>query len=146
MVPASLRDWILYLAHYTRLSGHPGGIRMYFTLRRERERYWPQMANDAFAVVGNCASCAQVRGTRYKIQKFLQLFPASSPLEFIAMDILGDLTRTSRHNRFVLVITDRFSKLTVAIPLKTFYRCGSSRRVSESLGVQVRCPEVSANR
>ena len=35
------------------------------------------------------------------------------------MDILGDLTRTSRHNRFVLVITDRFSKLKVAIPLRT---------------------------
>ena len=35
------------------------------------------------------------------------------------MDILGDLTRKSRHNRFVLVITDRFSKLTVAIPLRT---------------------------
>ena len=117
VVPASLRDRILYLAHYTRLSGHPGGIRMYYTLRREF--YWPQMANDAFAVVGNCASCAQVRGTRYKAQKFLQLFPASGPLEFVAMDILGDLTRTSRHNRFVLVITDRFSKLTVAIPLRT---------------------------
>ena len=35
------------------------------------------------------------------------------------MGILDDLTRTSRHKRFVLVITERFSKLTTAIPLRT---------------------------
>ena len=54
VVPASLRDRILYLAHYMRLSGHQGIIRMYYTLRREF--YWPQMAKDAFYVVGNCIS------------------------------------------------------------------------------------------
>jgi Chromo (CHRromatin Organisation MOdifier) domain/Integrase core domain len=35
------------------------------------------------------------------------------------MDILGSLPKTSHGNRFLLVITDRFSKLTKTIPLRT---------------------------
>ena len=35
------------------------------------------------------------------------------------MDILGPLTTTDRGNRFLLVITDRYSKLTRAFPLST---------------------------
>ena len=40
-------------------------------------------------------------------------------MEFIAMDILGPLTLTDQGNRFLLVVTDRFSKLTRAYPLAT---------------------------
>ncbi len=35
------------------------------------------------------------------------------------MDLLGPLPRTSRGNRFLLVMTDRFSKLRWAVPLRT---------------------------
>lgn len=35
------------------------------------------------------------------------------------MDILGSLLKTSTGNRFVVVITDRYSKLTRAVPTKT---------------------------
>jgi transposase InsO family protein len=47
----------------------------------------------------------------------LQLFPPSAPMEFIAMDILGPLTQTDKGNLFLLVVPDRFSKLTRAYPL-----------------------------
>ena len=83
---------------------------MYYTLRREY--YWPHMASDAFLTVRNCTSCAATRGTLVKNQKDLKLFPAAGPLEFVAMDLLGTLPRTAHGNQHVLVITDRFSKLT----------------------------------
>ena len=35
------------------------------------------------------------------------------------MDILGPLPRTEREKRFLLVITDWFSKLTAVVPLRT---------------------------
>ena len=44
VVPKSLLDRLLYLSHYPRLAGHPGGTRMYYTLRRDY--YMPMMAND----------------------------------------------------------------------------------------------------
>jgi hypothetical protein len=43
-----------------------------------------------------------------KRTSFLKLFPASSPLEYVSMDILGPLPKTEHGNRFLLVITDRF--------------------------------------
>ena len=115
VVPHSLRARVLYSAHYPRLAGHPGGTRMYMTLRRDF--YWPHMGSDAIAVARDCRACAQVRGTANTYQKYLKIFPAAGPLEFVAMDLLGPLPKTKSGHTYVLVITDRFTKLTRAVPL-----------------------------
>ena len=50
----------------------------------------------------------------------MKLFTISAPLEFVAIDILGPLNPASQDgNKFVLVITDIFSKLTRTIPVRT---------------------------
>ena len=48
----------------------------------------------------------------------MKLFPATGPLESIAMDLLGPLPPSRAGNRFILVMTDRFTKLTQIVPLK----------------------------
>jgi Integrase core domain len=63
--------------------------------------------------------CAKNRIKERARTLFLKLFPASEPLEYVSMDILGPLTKTQHGNRFLLVITDRFSKLTRTVPLRT---------------------------
>jgi hypothetical protein len=50
---------------------------------------------------------------------YLKLFPATRPLAYVAIDIMGPLPRTEHGNRFLLVMTDRFSKLTKTVPLRT---------------------------
>ena len=115
VVPRSLQPRVLRLAHYPVLAGHPGGCRMYHTLRQTY--YWPAMAHDAYATVRECSDCARNRVKERSKTSFLKLFPAAAPLEFVCMDILGPLPRTARHNRFLLVLTDRFSKLTRTVPL-----------------------------
>ncbi|CDF32213.1 unnamed protein product [Chondrus crispus] len=77
------------------------------------------MASDVQQTVADCRSCARVRGTQYRQQKKLTLFPAAGPLEFVAMDLYGPLPKTPHGNRHILVITDRFTKLCRAIPLRT---------------------------
>ena len=54
-----------------------------------------------------------------KNQKNLKLFPAAGSLEFVAIDLLGPLPKTAHGNQHVLVTTDRFSKFTRSIPLRT---------------------------
>ena len=49
----------------------------------------------------------------------MKLFPAAGSLAFVAMDLLGPLPKTEHGNKFVLVITDRFSKLTRSIAVRT---------------------------
>ena len=76
------------------------------------------MAVDVYAVPRNCVSCAKNRISLRKHRNFLKLFPASAPLEFVAIGILGELIKTPRGNCYMLVISDRFSKLVRTVPLK----------------------------
>jgi hypothetical protein len=48
----------------------------------------------------------------------MKFFPPCAPLEFVGIDILGPLPETKRGNRFLLVMTDRFSKVTKVAPLR----------------------------
>ncbi len=58
-VHPALRSRVLHLAHYPRLSGHPGTTRMYQTLRREF--YWPSTALAVLRTVRSCSHCAKER-------------------------------------------------------------------------------------
>ena len=49
----------------------------------------------------------------------MRLFPATKQLEYVAMDILGLLPQTKHGMRFILVITDQFTKITKAEPIRT---------------------------
>ena len=117
MLPKVLRPTVLRLCHYSLLAGHPGLNRMYYHIRRIY--YWPHMAAEVAATVRYCAPCARNRVKLRKHKNHLKLFPTEELLQAISMDILGPLPRTGRGKRFLLFITDRFSKLTAVVPLRT---------------------------
>ena len=115
VIPSTLRPRVLHIQHHAKLSAHPGGRKLYTTLRRD---FWPSMAVDAYGTVKNCVTCAKNRVTLRKNSKNMHLFPAKAPLEFVSIDLLGERITTSQGNRFLLVITDRFPKLVRTVPLK----------------------------
>ena len=117
VVPESLRKRLMDVAHSAPTSAHPGRSKMYQTLRRHF--YWPSMTVDINQWVENCPSCARNRIKDQKHIYKMKLFPASKPLEYVAMDILGPLPRTKHGKRFILVVTDRFTKLTKTEALRT---------------------------
>jgi hypothetical protein len=61
IVPASLRQRLLRMAHYSPIAGHPGGRKIYATLRRDY--YWPSMATDAHTIGRSCSACARTENT-----------------------------------------------------------------------------------
>lgn len=65
--------------------------------------------------VDNCETCLQHR-PHPKHQRVLKLFPPEGPLVFIAIDILGPLPKEKSGNKFIIVIKDRYSKLTLEVP------------------------------
>jgi Integrase core domain len=85
------------------------------------------MASDVYEAVSNCDACAKNRIIEKAKTNPLKLFPAEGPLEFVAMDILGPLPRTKHGNRFLLVITDRYSKVTKTIPLRLITALSAAR-------------------
>lgn len=76
------------------------------------------MAIDAYNTVRQCATCARNRFKLRKHASTLKLFPARAPLEYVAIDLLGELIKTPRGNRYLLVMTDRYSKFTRVVPLR----------------------------
>lgn len=48
----------------------------------------------------------------------MSLFPAKQPLEYFSVDLLGPLPKSKADNRFILVITDGFTKQRKVIQLK----------------------------
>ena len=76
------------------------------------------MALDCYAVARNCADCARELVKLRKNAKEMKFFTPNAPVEFVAIDILGKLITKSRGNRYILVISDRYSKLVRTVPLK----------------------------
>jgi Integrase zinc binding domain len=115
VISGSLRPRILWLEHFPVVAAHPGVSKMYAAMRRRF--YWSNMYKEVEETVRHCTVCAKNRVKERKRTSFLKLFRASGPLEFVAMDILGPLPKTEHGNRFLLVISDRFSKLTRTVPM-----------------------------
>jgi hypothetical protein len=89
---------------------------MFLSLRRAY--LWPGMAADVYETVKRCEECARNLKTERNRTNHLKLFPAKGPLESVTMDVLGPLPKSKHGNRFLLVITDRYSKVTQTVPLR----------------------------
>jgi len=89
---------------------------MYDTLRRYF--YRPTMVVDVYKHVEQCSACAENRLSERRQTSAMKLFPALEPFSGLAMDLPGPLTTSRGGHKHVLVICDRFTKLTRAIPLR----------------------------
>lgn len=76
----------------------------------------------------------------------MQLFPAAVPLEFVTMDLLGPFPNSKKGNVSVLVITECFSKLGRAVPMRTTTAAAVTDALLENFGSPVPNPEVPADR
>ena len=79
--------------------------------------YWPYMYRDAKNWVQGCECCSIAKGPVPAVKNPLGHLVASRPLDIIAIDFTL-LEPSSEHIENVLVITDVFSKFTVAVPTK----------------------------
>ena len=115
-VPSSLVDRLLKTYHDTPWSGHFGSRRTYFKLR---DKYWcPEMRKTITDFVQRCSACQRYNVDRQKPAGFLHPIDApSGPFQMIGMDYLGPFPETSHGNKYVLTITDYFTKWVLAIPL-----------------------------
>lgn len=118
VMPHVLKIRVLHVAHYSQLAGHPGGTNLYMTLRNSF--YWPTMAMNGYATAEICSTCAKNRIKLWNEKKPTKLFPATAPLEYVCIDILGELIGSTRGNHYLLLIPDLFTKVVLRVALETF--------------------------
>ena len=99
-----------------RQCGHLG-IQKCLQLLKNRF-YWPRMEETVNSVVNACELCAREKNKYTRDKAPLCSTVTGEPFERIAVDICGPFNITPRGNRFILGITDQFSKFCSLIPLK----------------------------
>ena len=80
--------------------------------------YWHKMANDVSFWISSCDTCQKRKPAQPAPKAPMKLNIAGEPNERVQMDICGPLVETERGNKYILVITDAFSKYTEAYPMK----------------------------
>ena len=116
VLPESLRETALKAHHNHTTASHRGVNKTLGSLRRRY--YWPGLTSQTYRWVTRCHDCRAKKTCGRKRRAPLKQYVVGAPLERIAMDILGPLPLTTRGNRYVLVVTDYFTKWTesYAIP------------------------------
>ena len=99
-------------------GGHLGGRK---TNGKIRERfYWPGMISDVRTWVLQCDHCQASKPLLRKTHARLGIYVVGAPMERAAADIAGPLPKTTKGNRYILVIGDYFTRWVEAIPLKNY--------------------------
>jgi hypothetical protein len=113
LTPKKCRYELTRAAHAHRFSGH-GGVAK--TISRLRLRYfWPGMAADVEKFVAECVVCQEAKNPPNRRAKEAALRPLpvpDMPNERVHLDLFAVPRRSSEGNKYVLVITDAFSKWT----------------------------------
>ena len=115
IVPLSERRKVLSYCHDHQTAGHLGIKK---TLSKVRQSYyWPGLQRDVRQYVADCEKCQKSKDPLKTPRAPMQIVGASRPMERIATDILGELPVTDKGNRYILVVSDYYTKWTEAFPM-----------------------------
>ena len=106
-VPTTLRKRFIWDYHDVPLAGHPGSDE---TIRAILERFfWPGMSHQIRRYVAGCHLC---------ICKKQLPRSARAVWETLAVDLMGPYPLTKQGNRFIVVVTDMFTRWVESFPLR----------------------------
>lgn len=113
VAPKALRWFIFDQLHVK--SGHLG---VYKTFEKVRERfYWPGYEDDIREAVEKCDACQRRKQPVPQPRAPLGTINSSYPFQKVSWDMMGPLPTTLKGNKYILVVTDLFTKWVEAFPL-----------------------------
>lgn len=116
LLPHDLRSEVLSMLHNTPTSAHLGVKK---TIAKAKTRYfWYGMRRDIESWIQKCDECASRKAPNKRFRAPLKLYSVGIPMERLAIDVAGPLVKSSKGNRYILVISDYFTKWTQAFALK----------------------------
>ena len=115
IIPHDMRNEVLEQMHDNILSGHLGEKK---TRERTLQRfYWMNLRNDVKLWVQQCDVCHMIKTPSKNVRAPLGSMPTGSPWDRIATDILGPLPESSSGNKYIMVVSDYFSKWVEVFPI-----------------------------
>jgi transposase InsO family protein len=118
VVPDCIKSELMGVAHESRFGGHAGCFK---TIERLRRTYWwPALAQDVAVYIKKCQRCAQCNNPYafHSRHAPMQGLPVpTGPNIRVHMDLFGPLKVSGHGRRYILVITDAYTKYVVLVPL-----------------------------
>ena len=115
VVPKSLKRTVLQLLHNSPSGGHLGITK---TLHKVRDRfYWHGLRNDVEVWCKSCKMCGCRNNPQCKPRVPLVPSKVGFRGERLAMDVVGPFPKSDQGNKYVLIISDYFTRWTEAYPI-----------------------------
>ena len=141
MVPQSQWRLVLKFSHDLKSSGHLGTC-IKKTLSKVRQNYyWPGFEQDIKIYVSGCETCQKAKEPISTKRAPMQMARSGYPMERIAVDIMGELPITERGNKYVLVVSDYFTKWTECYPMRNMEAATVAELLVEQLFSRFGIPE-----
>ena len=125
VVPQSLKEDILFQMHNSVISGHLGCKKT--KARVLQKFYWFGLREDIALYIRKCDICAADKKPMKTPHAPMGSLKAGAPGACVATDYLGPLPVTDRGNRYILLLTDHFTKYVeiLAVPNMTAEVCAA---------------------
>ena len=115
VVPTKLQTEILKALHDAPTGGHLSKEKL---LGKVRSRYfWFGSNKDVRSYCKFCLDCQKQKSPRPTPIAPMQNIECSTPFEFVSMDICGPYPESANKNKYILVVTDHFTKWAEAYPI-----------------------------
>lgn len=133
ILPSVYRNQVLLLLHNDQFAGHLGLKR---TLARVRFRfYWAGYHVFIERWCKRCKECQQRNQPKCKSRGSLQSYVVGEPMERISLDMIGPVPRSNSGNKYVLVVTDYFTRFAEAYAIPDL----NTTTVADKLMVEFIC-------
>ena len=131
VVPRNSRRLVLQYCHDIKTAGHLGIKK---TLSRVRQRfYWPGLDSDVKSYIAGCTACMKRKDPNPTKRAPMGIVRSGYPMERMAIDILGELPQTHNGNKYILVISDYFTKWTESLPMPNMVACTVAKLLVENV-------------
>ncbi|CAB0037208.1 unnamed protein product [Trichogramma brassicae] len=114
-VPTAIRPELLLQYHDSAEAGHPGSDETHRAL--QRHFYWRGMQQDVRSHIRDCNLCGRVKKASSHPAPISSHTP-TEPWKHVALDLMGPYPTTAKQHRYILVITDLFSRWVETFPVR----------------------------